>query len=195
MSFGATAVVVAFMVMAPRADAAPDPRAFVNNLGTEGIQMLGPNVPPAQRVGRFRQLFQSDFDVPGIARFAVGRYWQAFTPAQQQEFLTLFQEYTVKAYSDRLAQYGGAQFRVTGDRTQGDEMVITSEVSRPGGQPVQLDWHLVDQGGQYKITDVDFDRVSMKVTQRDEFAKIIQNNSGQPAALLAVLRQQIGRSN
>jgi ABC-type transporter MlaC component len=31
----------------------------------------------------------------------------------------------------------------------------------------------------------------MKATQRDEFAKIIQNNGGQPSALLAVLRQQL----
>jgi len=31
----------------------------------------------------------------------------------------------------------------------------------------------------------------MKITQRDEFAKIIQNNGGNPSALLAVLRQEL----
>jgi hypothetical protein len=36
-------------------------------------------------------------------------------------------------------------------------------------------------------------RVSMKASQCDEFAGIIQNNGGQPAALLAVLRQQLAQ--
>jgi hypothetical protein len=33
--------------------------------------------------------------------------------------LRLFQEYAVVAYSERLAEYGGAQFRVTGIRNNG----------------------------------------------------------------------------
>jgi phospholipid transport system substrate-binding protein len=192
-AIGAAAAVAVLIALTPPASAAPDPGAFVNQLGTQGIEMLGPQVPPPQRVARFRQLFQADFDVDGIGRFVIGRYWRAFTPAQQQQFLQLFQEYTVQAYSDRLGQYGGAQFRVTGVRPMGGEIVVSSNVERPNGSPVQIDWHLIDAGGQYKIADVDVDGVSMKATQRDEFARIIENNNGQPAALLAVLRQKIGR--
>jgi phospholipid transport system substrate-binding protein len=190
-SIGVIAIVFGLLSPAPQRYAAMDPGAFVGNLGNEGIQTLGPNVPPAQRVARFRELFQSDFDVGGISRFAIGRYWQAFTPEQQQEFLKLFREYTVQAYADKLGPYGGAQFRVLGTSPVGREIVVNSEVIRPNGQPVQIDWHLIQDGDQYKITDVYVDRVSMKVTQRDEFAKIIQNNGGQPSALLAVLRQEL----
>jgi phospholipid transport system substrate-binding protein len=184
-------VAVAFCLTVGRSDAAPDPRAFVGDLGTQGIQMLGPNVAPEQRVARFRQLFQSDFDVSGIARFAAGRYWRAFSPEQQQEYLQLFQEYTVQAYSTKLGEYGGGQFNITGSQNAGDETIVDSEIARANGQPVQIDWHVIDEGGQNKITDVYVDRVSMKVTQRDEFAKIIENNGGQPSALLAVLRQEL----
>jgi phospholipid transport system substrate-binding protein len=192
-SIGAVAAVLVFSAATPRADAAPDPRSFVQTLGTQGIQMMGPSVPLAQRTARFRELFQSDFDVAGIGRFALGRYWQQLQPAQQQEFLTLFQEYTVAAYSERLGQYGGAQFNVIGVSNQGGETVVTSTVERAhGGQPVQIAWHLVDQGGQLKISDVDVDGVSMRTTQREEFAKIIENNGGRPDALLAVMRQKLG---
>jgi phospholipid transport system substrate-binding protein len=178
-------------LLATSGNAAPDPRAFVNNLGDSGIQTLGPNVPQAQRVTRFRELFQSDFDVSGIGRFAIGRYWQAYSPDQQQEFLRLFQEYTVQAYATKLAEFGGAKFRVTGSDVAGDETIVHSQVDRPNGQPVQMDWHIAQEGGQDKVTDVFVDGVSMKITQRDEFAKIIQNNGGQPTALLAVLRQEL----
>jgi phospholipid transport system substrate-binding protein len=194
LSIGVIAIAFGLLAAAPRANAAMDPGAFVGNLGDEGIQTLGPNVPPQQRIARFNQLFQADFDVNGIGRFAIGRYWQAFTPEQQQEFLRLFQATTVEAYADKLGQYGGAQFRVLGTQPAGGEVVVSSEVVRPSGQPVRIDWHLTDEGGQYKVTDVYVDQVSMKVTQRDEFAKIIQNNGGQPSSLLAVLRQQLHES-
>jgi phospholipid transport system substrate-binding protein len=181
------------LLLAPRGMAAQDPRAFVQQVGTEGIQVLGPSVPQAQRVARFRQLFMSDFDVPGIGQFVLGRYWRTLPPEQQQEFLHLFQEYTVQAYSQRLGQYGGGQFRVLGARPNGDQIVVSSEVARPNGNPVRMDWYLVDRGGQYKITDVYVDGVSMKATQRDEFASIIQRNNGSTESLLAVLRQNLAQ--
>jgi phospholipid transport system substrate-binding protein len=190
---GVIAITFGLVAAAPHSDAAADPRAFVNNLGTEGIQSLGSNVPPQERVARFQTLFQSDFDVTGIGRFAIGRYWQAFSPEQQQEFLRLFQDYTVQAYADKLGEYGGARFEVTGTEPSADGVVVSSQAIRANGQPVQIDWHLTQDGGGYKVSDVYVDRVSMKVTQRDEFAKIIQNNGGQPTALLAVLRQELKR--
>ena len=91
----------------------------------------------------------------------------------------------------KLGEYGGGQFNITGSQNAGDETIVDSEIARANGQPVQIDWHVIDEGGQNKITDVYVDRVSMKVTQRDEFAKIIENNGGQPSALLAVLRQEL----
>ena len=105
--------------------------------------------------------------------------------------MRLFQEYTVVAYSERLAPYSGARFRVIGIQNNGDETIVDSEVLRPNGQPVVIDWHLVPTGDGYKISDVYVDRVSMKITQRDEFAKVIQNDGSRPDALLAVLRQQL----
>lgn len=191
-SLGVIAVAFGLFAAAPRSDAAPDPAAFVNQLGSAGIDSLGPGVPQQQRVARFRQIFQSDFAVNDIARFAVGRYWQAMSPEEQQEFMRLFTDYTVTAYADKLGKYDGAQLRVAGTEPYGDETVVHSQVIRANGAPVEMDWHLIPDGaGGYKVTDVYVDRVSMKATQREEFAKIIQNNGGQPSALLAVLRQEL----
>jgi phospholipid transport system substrate-binding protein len=170
--------------------AAQNATAFVNNLGTQAIQVLGPSVSPAQRLVRFRELFRNDFDVAGIGQFVLGRYWRSATPPQQQEFLQLFQEYVVQAYTSRLGQYGGEPFRVLGARPSGDEVVVTSEVVRAGGSPVQIDWYLINRGGQFKITDVYVGGVSMKVTQRDEFSAIIQHDGGHIDGLLAKLRQK-----
>src|SRR5213082_2094818 len=138
-------LLLALLTAAPREAGAQDARAFVANLGNQAIQVLGPNVSPAQRVARFRQLFQNDFDVPGIGQFVLGRYWRTASPQEQQEFLQLFQEYVVQAYSARLGEYGGAPFRVTGSRPAGDEVVVTSEIARPGAPPIQIDWFLINR--------------------------------------------------
>src|SRR5579864_7867741 len=141
---------------APREAAAQDARAFIATLGTQAIQVLGPNVPEAQRLARFRELFRNDFDMPGISRFVLGRYWRAATPQEQQEFLRLFQEYLVRAYSTRLGQYGGEPFRVTGARpAENGETEVTSQIIRlSGGAPIEVDWSLTVGPGGYKIVDV-----------------------------------------
>jgi phospholipid transport system substrate-binding protein len=174
-----------------RGTAAQDPQAVVRYIGTQGMAAVGPNISPAQRIAQLRELFQDYFDVPGIAEFALGRYRSSASPQQQQEYLGLYRDYTVHAYDTQLAQYAAAPFRVTGSQTYGEQTVVTSEIIRSGGSRVQIDWYLVNRHGDYKITDLSIGGISMKVTQRDDFARWIQNNGGRFDALLAVMRQQM----
>src|SRR5436190_1597877 len=190
-AIGALLLLTGLRTAAPHEAGAQYARAFVANLANPAIQVLGPSVSPAQRIARFRQLFRDDFDVPGIGQFVLGRYWRTATAEEQQEFLRLFQEYIVQAYAARLGEYGGEPFRVVGSRPAGDETVVTSQIDRPNGGRVVVDWYLINRGGAPKITDVYVGGVSMKVTQRDEFASVIQRNGGRVDALLAQLRQRI----
>jgi phospholipid transport system substrate-binding protein len=176
---------------APAILAAADPAAVINELGNRALEVLGQNATPAQRVARFHELFREDFDVPGIARFVLGRYWKTATPEQQEEFVKLFEDYIALVYSNQLAAYSGETLRVTGSRTSSEEAVVASEIIRPtGAPPVKVDWHLTDRNGAYKISDVTVDGISMAVTQRSEFASVIQRNGGQVANLIAQLREK-----
>jgi phospholipid transport system substrate-binding protein len=192
-AIGILVLALACLPAMPRGAAAQDATAFINNLGQQGLQVLGPAVPQQQRAARFRQLLDSDFDLPGISRFVLGQAGRAMSPAAQQEFLPLFRDYLVQAYTTRLGQYGGAPFRVTGTRPNGGETVVSSQVTRGGGNPIEIDWHVVDHGGRMLVSDVVVDGVSMKVTHRNEFASIIQRNGGHPDALLPALRQQLAQ--
>jgi phospholipid transport system substrate-binding protein len=175
---------------APRQAAAQDPRTFVNTLGERAVQVLAPSVSPTQRLALFRELFSTEFDVSGIGRFVLGRYWGTATPQEQQEFLGLFQEYVARAYSARLGAFGGEPFRVTGARPNGAETVVSSEIVFASG-PIGLDWYVVNDNGRYKVTDVYISGISMKVTQRDEFAAVIQRSGGRVEGLLSQLRQKL----
>jgi phospholipid transport system substrate-binding protein len=187
----AGALAIGGLVAAPRGEAAQDPGAFIGTLGNEAIRVMGRSVSPAERMARFRQLFESDFDLPDLAKFVLGPYSRALSPEQQEEFLRLFRESLVQAYSAKLADYSGQPFRVTGARPSGNETVVTSQVEKSSGTPVEIDWHVVDRAGHNLVTDVLIDGVSMKIAQRDAFAGIIQRNGGRPDSLLAALRQQL----
>lgn len=174
----------------PPAAAATDPATVIASLGNEALKVLGKNVDPNLRVTRFRQLFTEDFDVPAIARFVLGRYWRLATPAQQQEFVHVFTNYIALAYANRLAEYSGETLRVTGTRAAPDGQLVSSQIIRTDGPPARVDWLLTPQGGAYKITDVVVEGVSMAVTQRSEFASVIQRNGGQVQGLITALREK-----
>jgi ABC-type transporter MlaC component len=175
------------------ANAAQGPAALVASVGEQGIQALGNNVPEAERVARLGQLFQQTFDVTGIGTFALGRYRLMATPQQQQEYFRVYPEFTVRAFNNRLDDYRGAPFRVTGKRKLGPETIISSELMPPGGR-VQLEWHLTKSGParEYRISDVTIAGTSMKLALRDQFASWIEGNGGTFGALLVVMRQLIG---
>lgn len=188
---GGPVLIAGILLSARPAAAAADPAAVITNLGNQALQVLGSNVDPSQRVVRFRQLFSQDFDVPGIARFVLGRYWQIATPQQQQDFIRLFTSYIAVAYSDRLAEYSGETLRVTGSRAAADGSMVSSEIVRPNGAaPAKIDWLLTQENGAYKISDVIVEGVSMAVTQRSEFASVIQRDGGQVQGLITALRQK-----
>ena len=187
-----TATVVLILgALAPAILAAADPAAVINNLGNRALEVLGKNATPAQRVARFHELFREDFDVPGIARFVLGRYWKTATTEQQQEFIKLFEDYIALVYSSQLAAYSGETLKVTGSRADPQGAIVASEIIRPtGNPPVKVEWHLADQNGTYKIRDVAVDGISMAVTQRSEFASVIQRNGSQVQGLIAMLREK-----
>ncbi len=176
------------------AAAAADPAALISNLGSQALSVLGKDATQSQRVARFRELLREDFDVPGIARFVLGRYWNTATEEQRAEYVKLFEDYIALAYSTRLAEYTGETFKVTGSRPDGDGAIVSSQIIRPGGAPVKVDWRLTGRNGVYKISDVSVDGISMAVTQRSEFASVIQHHGGQVQGLIAMLREKTAGS-
>jgi phospholipid transport system substrate-binding protein len=185
--------IIATPSIAGAASSAVDPTTIITDLGTQGIQSLGQAATSAERIARLGTLFRQDFDINGIGLFALGSYRRVATPAEQQEFFRLYPEFTVRAFHARLNDYRGAPFRVTGQRVVGNETIVSSEILPASGGRVQVDWHLADNGGQYRVTDVAIGGISMKVALRDQFASWVANNGGRFNALLAVMRQQIAR--
>src|SRR5258708_5183062 len=83
-ALGVALLFAACLAAGPRGAAAQDAATFIQNLGNEAIHVLGPSVPAAQRTAHFRRLFDSDFDLPGGARFVLGPNPRAPAPGQER---------------------------------------------------------------------------------------------------------------
>ncbi len=168
-----------------------DAVAFMNGVWERAVEVLNNKTDPSLREARFRDLFHTDFDCPGIARFVLGRYWRTASAEEQQEFVKLFEDYVVFVYATRLSNFGGEILKVSGSRSDGDGVIVSTDVIRPGGAPpTKIDWRLVTDNGAYKISDIIVEGISMMVTQRSEFASVVQRNGGQVRGLIAMMREK-----
>lgn len=177
--------------------AAAKASAFVESLADEAIAALTTaGASREQRENRVRELLSRYFAVDTIGRWVLGRYWQQATPAEQADYLTLFEDLIVTTYVDRFSRYSGERLAVTRsvvDEASGD-VLVNSEITRPaGGQPVGVGWRVRQRDGTMKIVDVYVEGVSLGQTQRSEFASVIRNNGGKVEGLLDEMRRRIKR--
>jgi len=190
------AVALAFAAAPAGADDAnPAASAFMQSLGSKAInELTDPAVPQSDRQARFRTLLDEHFDMPAIAKFTLGRYWRPATDEQRTEFRKLFEDFLVQSYSTRFAEYHGQGFVVAGSTADdGGTTVVHSKIDMPSSEDVRVDWHLRPRDSSFAIVDIVVEGVSMAVTQRSEFASVIQSRGG-VAGLLDALRTKNAQS-
>jgi phospholipid transport system substrate-binding protein len=191
----ARSLAVALALVAGTATAAPAaeaPADFIRALGEQAIAVLRSDAPLDRKAAYFHRMLRRDFDLAGISRLVLGPYWRVASPAQRGEFRHLLEDYIVRFDGERLASYGGERFRVTGSRSDAAGVIVTSEIIRSQGPPIEIDWRLTASDGLYRISDLAIAGVSMALARRAEFAAIIERQGGQLEGLLALLRWQTG---
>ncbi|MBK18524.1 MAG: toluene tolerance protein [Rhodospirillaceae bacterium] len=185
------AMSVAIMQPARAADAPDD---FIRTVGDNAIKSLtNKEISQQEREDRFRKILNDTFEIKLIARFTLGRFWRRASEEQQKEYTGLFEDFIVKAYAARFADYKGEDFVVGKVRSINDrDNLVQSEVVLTDGREIPVHWR-VRNGKKLKIVDVLVEGVSMAITQRDEFSAIISQNGGKVDGLLAALRKKTGK--
>ncbi len=167
---------------------------FIQDLGNNGLAIVkDTSLSPEQRSNKYRDFLNNAFDMPVIAKFVLGRAWNTATPQQQQEFVKLFEGLVTKIYGDRLNLYNGEGFQVKGSRPESDkDVIVNSVITHPqGAPPTTIDWRVRQDNGKMAVLDVVVEGVSQSLTQRQEYASILQSNNGNFDGLLNTMRQKL----
>ncbi len=115
------------------------------------------------------------FDLPFMARLAVGPAWQNFTPNQRQQVTEAFGRYVSATYADRFGSYSGEALQVTGERPYGAGAIVQTRIVKPNTDPVSIDYLMQQNQGAWQVSDVYLDgTISQLATQRSEFQSILR---------------------
>ncbi len=133
----------------------------------------------ADRQAAILAVLNTCFDMPAMARSALGTHWNTATEDERTRFMKAVATAEAKAYSERFGQYGGQTLTVgkVTPRANGVS-IVDSRLNQTSGQPIKLEWEVRND----RITDVKVEGVSMVMTRRSDFNSYIQNNGGKGRA-------------
>jgi phospholipid transport system substrate-binding protein len=129
-------------------------------------------------------------DIPGVSQWAMGKHWEARSPAEQQEFIDLLAQLFAKiAYVKSAKFFGDLNITVTSEKISGQRAVVKTTVRHPKEGLVSIDYQLVQNSGTWRVRDILLDDVSLATNLRTQFNKIITENSY--AELLRRMREKL----
>ena len=174
----ATVLICAAVLIVPTQAQAQAPSSAVAHIQTY-YQQLMPTIQQAGRLSvrerdkRFTPAITSAFDLPTMARLAVGPAWQKFSPAQQSAVRDAFSRFIIADYASQVKDYSGESFVVeptTVPEPRGGGEIVKTKLLQPGGRTVSINYLV--RGG--RVLDVYLNgTISDLATRRDEFASII----------------------
>jgi len=126
-----------------------------------------------------------------MSRAVVGRdYWQKATSSTQEQFVKEFTRYVIRTYSSALQSYDGEKIKFYPIRGGiSDRVQIDSDLLLKSGPPIQMQYRLIQQGGQWLIYDFSVDGVSIIKNYNSQFAGTLRQGG------LEVLVQKLHANN
>ena len=170
---------------------------FIDILSSEALKLAtNTSLSSSDRRREIAKLLNQGFDMPWIARFVLGRNWRLANPQQRKEYLSLFQAIVEHTYSRQFTDYSGQKISVVGHKIGKRKYIfVLSRIYDPDQSNINIsvNWRLVPDGNSFKIVDVVIEGVSMGVTQRNEYASVLQRNGNSISALIKAMRQSLAK--
>lgn len=191
----ASAPMLAAMAGAAHAQAmSPDTaKSFITQSGDKLVAIVNGPGSQSQKASQLRDLVNQIVDVDQVGDYVLGRYINVATPAQKQQFQSLFHQLLSYNITYQIKAYQGVSFTVNSAAPQGNNVLVDTTVTAPGKAPADVGWVVQDESGQPKIIDVIVAGTSLRITTRNDYAGVITDNGGQVSALLKAMQGQINK--
>ena len=131
---------------------------------------------------KIKQLIETklapNFDFARMTALAVGRNWGSASAEQQKQLTDQFRTLLVRTYSGALAGYrdNTMDYKPLRMNAGDSEVIVRTEVRRPGQVPVQIDYNLANTPEGWKAYDVAVAGVSLVTNYRGEFNDMVKGS-------------------
>ena len=167
--------------------------AFIKKSGDALVAVVNGPGSKAQKATKLRELVDQIVAVGKIGRFVLGRFVRVATPAQLSAYQKLFHQLLAYNITTQIRAFEGLTFTVQGASSGPEGEMVQTIITRQGQAPAHVQWVVQTINGQLKIVDVVVEGTSLRVTERSDYASVIDDHGGQVDALLKAMHQQLTR--
>jgi phospholipid transport system substrate-binding protein len=130
-----------------------------------------------ERIDRLKEIINPIFDYDEMARRALGAHWRRRTPAEQEEYLTLFRLFIEKVYADKVDLYEGERIVVGRETIDGDYAEVEAKVINARGEESPVIFRLRRADAKWRVYDAMVENISVVQNYRSQFDRVISKSS------------------
>ena len=171
-----------------------EPDVFIQSTINRAHQALNDKFTKEEKVEKLKLIAKDTVDIKGIGFYTLGSYRKTINKDQKEMYISLFEQYFLKTFSSRLAEYSNPEIQVNSKSVLNENYTMVSSilVSTEQRPEVKINWRVYTKDPKNpKIRDLVIEGLSLARTQKEEFSSIIESNDGDINALFAVLREFI----
>ena len=171
-----------------------EPDVFVQSTVNRAAKTLNGNFTKEERIEKLKIIAGETVDINAIGYYTLGSYRKNINDEQITEYENLFEQYFLKSFSSRLAEYSNPEIEVVSKKKINENYTMVSSilVSTEQRPEVKIDWRVYTKDSKNpQIRDLIIEGLSLARTQKEEFSSIIQSNDGDINALFATLKEFI----
>ena len=168
------------------------PDVFVQSTVNRASQILSKNISKQEKIDELKLIAKETVDIKGVGFYSLGSARKNLNDKQKTQYLNLFEKYFLKSFSSRLSEYTNPKIEVQGKEVLNDNYTIVKSllIATTERPEVKIDWRVYTKNPDNPlIRDLIIEGLSLARTQKEEFASILNSNSGDIKALFKVLEE------
>ena len=165
---------------------------FIQSTVNRASQILSKNISKEEKINQLKSIAKETVDIKGVGFYSLGSARKNLNDSQKIEYLKLFEDYFLKSFSSRLAEYTNPEIEVNDKKFLNENYTIVNSllVGTSERPEVKIDWRVYTKDPENPlIRDLIIEGLSLARTQKEEFSSILNSNDGNINALLKTLEE------
>tara|TARA_B100000123_G_scaffold55015_1_gene38037 strand:+ start:1485 stop:2075 length:591 start_codon:yes stop_codon:yes gene_type:complete len=167
-----------------------EPDIFVQSTVNRASAILGDNISKEKKIEELKSIANETVDIKGIGFYTLGSFRKTLDDEQKKTYNRLFNNYFLKSFSSRLAEYTNPEIDVYNKEILNKNYTIVNSLLKATNErpEIKIDWRIYTKDPENPlIRDLIIEGLSLARTQKEEFSSILSSNGGDIKELFKVL--------
>ena len=169
-----------------------EPEIFVQSTVNRASKILSENISKEKKMDELKLIAKETVDIRGIGFYTLGSVRKTLNDDQKKRYAILFEEYFLKSFSSRLAEYTNPEIDVQSKEKLSENYTIVNSLLKGTAErpEVNIDWRIYTKNPDSPlIRDLIIEGLSLARTQKEEFSSILNSNDNDINALFKTLEE------